>query len=89
MPPYVRLWAEEAMVRNYQRFVETARKLRYLNDGDERIKDLLSPPPETPEQQMERHRRRFASDKIFMQALNESMASLTFAARAKESEKKR
>ncbi len=32
-PPQVRVWAEEAIVRTYQRLIETARRMRYLEDG--------------------------------------------------------
>lgn len=36
-PPYARMWAEEAMVRNYQRFLDAAAKHRYFNDGSLRL----------------------------------------------------
>lgn len=38
-PPYARLWAEESMVRNYQRLIEMARKLRYFEDGGTRLSE--------------------------------------------------
>ena len=36
-PPYARLYAEDAASRIYQRFVETARKLSYVEDGAGRL----------------------------------------------------
>ncbi len=38
-PPYVRLWAEQAMVRIYQRYIETAHRLNYIEDGQRRLRE--------------------------------------------------
>lgn len=45
-PAYARLWAEEAMIRNYQRFIHTAHKLEYLRTGRERLAHLDATDPE-------------------------------------------
>jgi hypothetical protein len=39
-PAYARLWAEEALSRNYQRLIQTADKLGYIEHGDKRRTDL-------------------------------------------------
>ncbi|MEX1088489.1 MAG: hypothetical protein WEC36_18130 [Phycisphaeraceae bacterium] len=47
-PAYARLWAEEAIVRVQQRFIETVHRLQYLSEGKTRITDkkyLLPAPP--------------------------------------------
>lgn len=36
-PAYARMWAEEAILRSYYRFMEMARKLNYLQSGEERL----------------------------------------------------
>lgn len=72
-PPYARLWAEEALVRNYQRFLESARKLNYLNDGAARLKNLLAPPPETPEEEVERTRKFWEKRRLLDQAINDGL----------------
>ena len=36
-PAYARMWAEESMVRIYQRFLDTAHRLRYFEDGRARL----------------------------------------------------
>ncbi len=36
-PPFARLWAEEAIVRNYQRLIDTAHRMNYLADGSRRL----------------------------------------------------
>jgi hypothetical protein len=36
-PAYARMWAEEAMIRNYQRFLDAAAKHRYFHDGSLRL----------------------------------------------------
>ena len=36
-PAYARLWAEEAIVKNYQRFIQTAHRLRYVEEGGRRL----------------------------------------------------
>lgn len=37
-PPYARLWAEESISRCYNRLLEIAQKLRYVEDGGERMR---------------------------------------------------
>jgi hypothetical protein len=39
-PPYARLWAEDAIGRTYQRFIETVRRLQYIDTGRLRLMDL-------------------------------------------------
>lgn len=53
-PAYVRLWAEEAILRMYQRFIETARKMNYLRDGEERVRHQVITDPAEPKRQAER-----------------------------------
>ena len=36
-PHYARMWAEESIVRIYQRFIDTAHRLRYIEDGRARL----------------------------------------------------
>ncbi|MEX0887334.1 MAG: HTH domain-containing protein [Phycisphaeraceae bacterium] len=36
-PPYARLWAEEAIVKNYQRFIQTAHRMGYVEEGRRRL----------------------------------------------------
>ena len=57
----------------YQRFVETARKLHYLNDGQARLKELLAPPPETPEQEFERTQKHWERERSVIKAMNAGM----------------
>ena len=52
-PPYVRLWAEDAIIRNYQRFVETARRMEYLESGSRRIKRYIELDPHEQRQSLE------------------------------------
>jgi hypothetical protein len=84
--PYARLWAEEALVRNYQRFLESARKLNYLDDGAARLKKLLAPPPETPEQEAERTRKHYERQRLTMQAMHDGL--FRSSARSKEEPRK-
>lgn len=44
-PAYCRLWAEEAVSRNYQRFIETARRMGYTESGTGRIQRLREQDP--------------------------------------------
>lgn len=37
-PAYARMWAEEAMVRIYHRYIETARRMHYFDDGARRLR---------------------------------------------------
>ena len=39
-PHYARLWAEEAAVRIYQRLIDTARRMNYIEDGSRRLRHL-------------------------------------------------
>ena len=38
-PAYARLWAEEAIVRIYQRLIDTVHRLHYFEDGKGRLED--------------------------------------------------
>ena len=44
-PAYARLWVEEAIVRNYQRLIDTAHRLHYFENGAQRLREvrLLDP----------------------------------------------
>ena len=53
-PPYVRLWAEEAITRMYQKFIDTVHKLNYLSDGRARIMHQLATDPEEQQRWAER-----------------------------------
>lgn len=59
-PPYVRLWAEEAITRMYQKFIATVHKLNYLNEGDARIRHQLDMDPVQQKRQLESQQARFA-----------------------------
>ncbi len=48
-PAYVRLWAEEAIIRIYQRFLDTTHKLNYIRDGAGRLQHQLDLDPEEHE----------------------------------------
>ena len=53
-PPQVRVWAEEAIVRTYQRLIETARRMHYIEDGRHRLAHQRDTDP--AEQQRRRER---------------------------------
>jgi hypothetical protein len=55
-PAYARLWAEEAIVKNYQRFVETARRMKYVEEGSRRIAEERENDPEARRQTRQRMR---------------------------------
>lgn len=44
-PAFVRLWAEEAITRMYQRFLDTARKMNYTRDGETRVRQQIAIDP--------------------------------------------
>jgi len=44
-PPYARLWAEEAMVRIYFRYIEMARRMKYTEEGTRRISQAIEDDP--------------------------------------------
>lgn len=54
-PPYVRLWAEEAITRMYQRFLETVRKMNYLRDGESRLRYQITTDPAEQKREVERY----------------------------------
>jgi len=62
-PPYTRVWAAEAAVRNQQRLVETAHKLRYFPTGDARLSHLAKTDP--AEQQRRRAAQQAELDAIY------------------------
>lgn len=38
LPPYARLWAQEAVVRTYDRFIGAAQRMKYIEPGEGRIR---------------------------------------------------
>lgn len=76
-PAYARLWAESAIVRNFQRFIETIHKLNYLEDGRRRIDRLREADPAEQRYAMERHRRQvramYEESDIIAQVTDEAM----------------
>ena len=42
---YASLWAEQAIVRSYQRLIDTARRLGYIEDGRRRLDYLRETDP--------------------------------------------
>ena len=54
VPPYARLWAEEAIARNYQRLIDTTRRLNYFDDGGNRLKHLRYIDPTANARQLEK-----------------------------------
>ena len=56
-PAYARLWSEEAAVRIYQRLIDTAHRLKYLEEGSAR----LAHQRDTDPVEIERARERLAA----------------------------
>lgn len=44
-PPYARLWAEESINRMYQRLMDMALKMNYINDGMDRLIEQVETDP--------------------------------------------
>jgi hypothetical protein len=57
-PPYARMWIEEAMIRNYQRFIDTAARLQYFRHGTRRLNDRILMDPKRAQVEVEMVRRR-------------------------------
>ncbi|MEE9211786.1 MAG: hypothetical protein V3U29_03940, partial [Phycisphaeraceae bacterium] len=53
-PAYARLWAEEAIVRMYQRLIDTAHRLHYVADGRGRLAHQRDTDPAEQQRQKDR-----------------------------------